>query len=108
MEHLEEIPPEFVGETELPVDPDSLTSAELLFAESQISLNHWLGRNVIDGILDHIQGPIAKQSSYFGYDPRFWSCSSHVGFFRLISQATHLTLMATGANSSNYLMNWGI
>jgi hypothetical protein len=34
MEELEEIPPEFLSETELPVDPDSLTFAELLLVES--------------------------------------------------------------------------
>jgi hypothetical protein len=64
------LPPEFLGETELPIDSNSLTFAELLLAESQVSLDHRLCLNLIDGILDHIQGSIVEQSSYLGHDPR--------------------------------------
>jgi hypothetical protein len=70
MEHSEQIHPQFLGETELPVDPDELTFAEHLFAESQASLNRRLGRNLIDGILDHFQEPYAEQSFHLGYDPK--------------------------------------
>jgi hypothetical protein len=54
MESLEEIPPQFLGETKVPVDPDSLTFAVPLFTESQVSFDHPLGRNLIDVILDYI------------------------------------------------------
>jgi hypothetical protein len=70
MEYLEEIPPEFLGETELPAHADSLTFAELLLSESRVSLDHRLDRNLMNGILDEIQGSITQQSSYLSHGRR--------------------------------------
>jgi hypothetical protein len=106
---LEKIPPEFLGETELLVSPDSLTFAELLLAESQVSLDHGLGRNLIHGILDHTQGPSAEQSSYLDNDPRRFLELTEQWWVLPIDQRHEASYPdGAGANSTNDLMNWDL
>jgi aspartate-semialdehyde dehydrogenase len=63
------VDPELISNPVLPPDPDDELFQKSLQSELIVPLPQRLARNLIDGILGRVQGPIRRQSACLGYEP---------------------------------------